>query len=230
MLKSRETRFKKSVEDINKRLGRAENFLDSEIIGRHTKMERFRLGNTTEQHRSSLPTEVYRDKNTLVEVTVHRNSARNRNMGKSWAESLSDTDAQFSKPTKSSLSKSKKSPRKEKSGHVSPSNKDERNLQQLLTELRDILKVSGVDDINEFVNEFDRRQKNNVKNYKIKYDESKVTDLKTKVDYFKAETEKYKAEAEKYKLESARYKHEHGVVIKQANISKETVNNLETQV
>ena len=55
-------------------------------------------------------------------------------------------------------------------------------------------------------------------------------DLKSKVDYFKAETDKFKAEAEKYKLESARYKHEHGVVIKQANISKETVNNLETQV
>ena len=69
---------------------------------------------------------------------------------------------------------------------------------------RDILKVSGVDDINEFVNEFDRRQKNNEKNYKTRYDESKVMDLKSKVDYFKAETDKFKAEAEKYKLESVR--------------------------
>ena len=51
-----------------------------------------------------------------MEVTVHRNSnslkkPSKKTTSKTWADSLSDTDVQFDKPTKSSLAK--RSPRKE---------------------------------------------------------------------------------------------------------------------
>ena len=42
--------------------------------------------------------------------------------------------------------------------------------------------------------------------------------------------EKLKVENEKIKTECSRYKHEYGVLVKQVDISKDSVNSLETQV
>ena len=215
MLRSREERFRKSVEELNKRLGRAENFLDTEL---ETKMK--------PTSRSSLPSEVYRDRNTLVEVTVHRNSkskesgSAGKRDAKSWAESLSDTDLQFDKPTKSSLARSRRSPIKEKKVEKQKLGKEkvkevrgERSLSEILGELREILQVSGVKDIFEFVAEFDQKKKPNSSS---KSDKSDLARLQ--------------AEAEKNKVEASRYREEYGVMVKQLEISKESVNNLETQV
>ena len=55
--------------------------------------------------RSSLPAEVYRDKDTLVEVTIHRRPREKENRQPSWAETLSDSDIHFAKPTKTSLAR-----------------------------------------------------------------------------------------------------------------------------
>ena len=214
MLRSREERFRKSVEELNKRLGRAENFLDTELGSPKMK----------QNSRSSLPAEVYRDRNTLVEVTVHRNSktkesGAGKRDAKSWADSLSDTDVQFGKPTKSSLARSRRSPIKqkklEKPGGAEKETKAERSLSEILGELREILQVSGVKDIFEFVAEFDQKKKSG-------------SSARAKSD--QPELQKLQVEAEKNKVEAGRYREEYGVVVKQLEISRESVNNLEMQV
>ena len=229
MNKSRETRFKKSVEELHSRLGRAENFLDTEMIRRDNKSDRFRIRGD-ETHRSSLPSEVYRDKNTLVEVTVHRNSQANKSktriQPKSWAESLSDSDLQFDKPTKSSLAKAKPSPRKKKNLQEASSNRereDERNLHDLVGDLKSILKVTGHENLQDFIADFDKKQK--MKSFKVppSDDVNSVTDLQSKV-------EKYKVEAEKQKHEAGHYRQECDVLVKQLSISKESLTSLETQI
>ena len=231
MNKSRETRFKKSVAELQNRLGRAENFLDTEMIRRDNKSDRFRIRGD-EAQRSSLPSEreVYRDKNTLVEVTVHRNSQANTSKSrvhtKSWAESLSDSDLQFDKPTKSSLAKTKLSPRKQKTLRDASSNKereDERNLQDLVGDLRNILKVTGHENLQDFIADIDKKQKKKSSKVSLSDDANKVTDLESKV-------EKYKLEAEKQKNDASRYKHECDVLLKQVSISKESLTSLETQI
>ena len=216
MLRSREERFRKSVEELNKRLGRAENFLDTE------------LGSTTMKptSRSSLPAEVYRDRSTLVEVTVHRNSAggSSKRDVKSRAESLSDTagDLQFEKPTKSSLARARRIPVKEKKAEkpgprpgTEKEGKQERSLAEIVGELREILQVSGVKDIFEFVAEFDQKKKS-TSSSRGKAEQSGLERLQT--------------EAEKNKVEAARYREEYGVMLKQLEISRQSVNNLEMQV
>ena len=213
MLRSREERFRKSVEELNKRLGRAENFLDTELGS--TKMK--------PTSRSSLPAEVYRDRNTLVEVTVHRNSkSRSKESAgaQCWAESLSDSDLQFEKPTKSSLARARRSPVKEKKVEKPRAGTEkvvrgERSLPEILGELREILQVSGVKDIFEFVAEFDQKKKSSSSS-RGKSEQSGL--------------ERLQAEAEKNKVEANRYREEYGVLVKQLEISRESVNNLELQV
>ena len=215
MLRSREERFRKSVEELNKRLGRAENFLDTELGSKKMKPT----------SRSSLPAEVYRDRNTLVEVTVHRNS-KSRSMesagAQCWAESLSDSDLQFEKPTKSSLARARRSPVKEKKVEKPRARagtekvvRGERSLPEILGELREILQVSGVKDIFEFVAEFDQKKKSSSSS-RGKSEQSGL--------------ERLQAEAEKNKVEANRYREEYGVLVKQLEISRESVNNLELQV
>ena len=233
MMKTREARFKKSVDQLSSRLGRAENFLDSELVAGHGRVERIKFEKTDEKHsRASLPTEVYRDKNTLVEVTVHRNSnsvkkPRQPSSSKTWADSLSDSDVQFDKPTKSSLAK--RSPRKEKQiTKNATNNKDieERDLQHLLVELRDILKVSGSNNsLKNFINDLDK------KNNRSMIDKSRKTvDQSGEYEELQVKYAKVKVEAEKYKVESERYKHEYSVMVKQVDISKTSVQSLENQV
>ena len=218
MLRSREERFRKSVEELNNRLGRAENFLDTELGSQKMKPT----------SRSSLPAEVYRDRNTLVEVTVHRNSSgaggAAKRDAKCWAESLSDTDLQFDKPTKSSLARARRSPVKEKMKEKKVEKpgpgkekqvKGERSLAEILGELREILQVSGVKDIFEFVAEFDQKKKS-------------ASSSRGKSEQFGLE--RVQAEAEKNKVEAARYREEYGVMVKQLEISRQSVNNLEMQV
>ena len=228
MNKSRETRFKKSVEELHNRLGRAENFLDTEMIRHDNKSDRFRIRGD-ETHRSSLPSEVYRDKNTLVEVTVHRNSqakkSKSRTQPKSWAESLSDSDLQFDKPTKSSLAKAKPSPRKQRNLREASPNRereDERNLHDLVGDLKSILKVTGHENLQDFIADFDKKQKKKSNKIPPSDDVNNVKDLQSKV-------EKYKLEAEKQKNEVSHYRQECDVLVKQLSISKESLTSLETQ-
>ena len=209
MLKGREERFRSSVEELNKRLCRAENFLDTQVPSQ--KMNKGKLS------RSSLPSEVYRDKNTLVEVTVHRNSrqtsATSKRDAKSWAESLSDTDLQFDKPTKSSLARSRPSPRKERKLDKRKDGGEKRSLQELLAELRSILEVSGVKDIYDFVAEFDQQKK-----------------AGSSSSQPRGQGQEDKAELERRQAEIRKYKEEYAVMVKQMEVSRDSVNSLELQV
>jgi len=246
MQKSRETRFKKSVENLSNRLGRAENFLDSEIISRNEKgMDKLKIKDGYDQgHRSSLPTEIYRDKNTLVEVTVHRNvknkvnnNISRKEKGQSWADSLSDSDIKFNKATKSSLAKVKKSPRKDNTRSkeemkeniksVSKKYDEDKNMENILADLRDILRVSGVDNIQDFVKKIDG--KNSDRDVAKTENSCSNSNLVQQRD-LELKLEKLKVENEKIKAECSRYKHEYGVLVKQVDISKDSVNSLETQV
>ena len=218
MNKSRETRFKRSVDELHTRLGRAANFLDTEMTRRD------------DTQRSSLPSEVYRDKNTLVEVTVHRNSqaikTKRREHQNSWAESLSDSDLKFDKPTKSSLAKVKKIPRKQntlRTTSMTREREDDRNLKELVGDLKNILKVTGHENMQDFIADFDKKQKSKSSQIPPLDNTNKIKDLELKA-------EKCKLEAEKQRSEACRYKHECDVMVKQVNLSKESITSLETQI
>ena len=88
-------------------------------------------------------------------------------------------------------------------------------MAEILGELREILQVSGVKDIFEFVAEFDQKKK-----------PSSGPRAKSE----QPELQRLQAEAERNKTEAARYREEYGVVVKQLEISRESVNNLEMQV
>ena len=177
-------------------------------------------------------TEVYRDKNTLVEVTIHR---RPREKEQRKETSL------YARPTASSLTKTKQSPGKLRKsgkslndGHSRRDARDQekyqRSVKDILGELRDIVKISGVDQVHDLIDEIDAPVKSKGN---IKTQESKIPQkLCQKPDNsaFETKIEKLENECQKFKTEASRYKHEYGVMVKQVEISKETVKSLEAQV
>ena len=196
--------------------------------------------------RPDLNTEVYRDKNTLVEVTIHRRPKANES--KPWNHSLSDSENHFAKATSNSLIRAKQSPRKVKKGEKLGRNlklsddrenekergrkvKEKRSVQELLGELRDIVKVSGAKDVRDFLEEFEEPAKpvNTGKPKQVLKAPNKLcqksdhSDLEAKIHHLENDSQKFKAEA-------GRYKHEYGVMVKQVEVSRETVNSLEAQV
>ena len=60
------------------------------------------------------------------------------------------------------------------------------------------------------------------------HDQKKKPNSSSKSD--KSDLARLQAEAEKNKVEASRYREEYGVMVKQLEISKESVNNLEMQV
>ena len=215
MLRSREERFRSSVEQLDKRLGRAESFLDTQLG--NPNMDRRKMVS-----RSSLPSEVYRDRNTLVEVTVHRNSrpstvTNSKRDAKSWADSLSDTDIHFDKHTKSSLARAKPSPRKERKVEKPRKEvREKRSLQDLLAELREMLQVSGVKDVTDFVAEFDQKKTVSSNSSNLRQPQRDKAELEMQL--------------ERREAEASRYKEEYAVMVRQMEVIRESVNNLELQV
>ena len=118
---------------------------------------------------------------------------------KTWADSLSDTDIQFDKPTKSSLAK--RSPRKESTKTKDKATKEDRDLQQVLGELRDMLKISGSNSLQDLITDLGERN-------------SKTGD-KVKTEQLELKLGRLKVEADKQRIEAERYKHEYDVMVKQ---------------
>jgi len=210
------------------RLGRAENFLDTHLDNNRSRS----MDKSPSTSRSELNTEVYRDKNTLVEVTIHR---RPREKDPRKETSL------YARPTASSLTKSKPSPGKLRKsiksvddGHIKKETrehkKDQRSVKEILGELRDIVKISGIDQVHDFIDEIDKpvRSKGNSKPQEPKI----PLKLCQKPDNsaFETKIQSLENECQKYKAEAGRYKHEYGVMVKQVEISKDTVKSLEAQV
>ena len=132
--------------------------------------------------------EVYRDKNTLVEVTIHRKpkqvtkipQTHHHHPGGSWSESLSDSEnVVFRKPTISSKQKSSDGFKRSKS-------KD--------------------------------KNKENMKHC----EKTDLTDLENTIQTLKLDLERSRHEA-------ARYRVEYNVMVKQVEISKQSVTGLEKE-
>ena len=175
---------------------------------------------------------MYRDKNTLVEVTIHR---RPREKEQRKETSL------YARPTASSLTKTKQSPGKLRKSIKSVDDgfnkketrdhkKDQRSVKEILGELRDIVKISGIDQVHDFIDEMDKPVKSKGNS---KPQEQKIPlKLCQKPDNsaFETKIDKLENECQKYRAEAGRYKHEYGVMVKQVEISKDTVKSLEAQV
>jgi len=144
--------------------------------------------------KSTRPKEVYRDKHTLVEVTVHRNpkaltaKPKNSKNTKTYSESLSDSETVHRKP---------------------------RSLQENSVKVKRDKSRSAVN-------------KENVQSKSV----PKLNRMCERPDCseFKIKIEELQFAHEKSKLETVRYRSEYNVMVKQADISKGTVTNLERQV
>jgi len=200
----REERFNRSVKKLEQRLVRAG---DTAGMG-HRKSSLSRRGVSTE--------EVYRDKNTLVEVTVHRRPQEVEHIKK---KSITPAHQSADRGEKSSG----KAPRKvnmntrRRSEDAASHENCQRSVKDILSELRDIVKVSGGDihELQEFFEELD--------------DPSKVKPATSNSE----QEEKIRnlvAECKSYKAEAVKYKDDCGVMLKQAEFSRDTANSLEVQV
>jgi hypothetical protein len=187
---------------------------------------------------------VYRDKNTLVEVTIHRKPKATET--KSWKKNLLDSDDQFAKHTSSSLTRAKQSPKRLSKGEKHEKNikfnrdqenkkemvwKDKKSIHEILRELRDIVEVSGIKDLHNFIEEFEAPAK------PVITGKSKQADITPKHVFQKQyhldledKIRNLENECQKFRTEAGRYKHEYGVMVKQVEVSRVTVDRLEAQV
>ena len=134
------------------------------------------------------------------------------------------------------MTKAKRSPGKQRTtksvgnSDIKEYQKDTRSVKDVLDELRDIVKISGIKEVHNFIDEIGAPVKTK-KNANIQ--QPKVPRKACqKPDHSEFETKigKLENECQKYKTEVGRYKHEYEVMVKQVEISKDTVTSLETQV
>ena len=130
-------RFKNSVAELKERMDRVDSALDNEL----TEVCKSRTVETVVGSSS----EVYRDKNTLVEVTIHR-----RPKGETGVKRV---EGRNSAPEAGRLeSRTKKGAA---SGGGSFLERRERNVGELLDELRELVADSGVNEVRKFLEELD---------------------------------------------------------------------------
>lgn len=193
--------------------------------------------------RSEMSTEVYRDKNTLVEVTIHRKPSENNHS--------KQEDKNFARPTNSSLSKSKPSPKKlgtaSKSQKVKAFNgnkanrdsirkdsnfQNQRSVKDIVNELKSIVTQSGFTEVQDLLRQLDVPNAEVKDNPTASVSKQKKIKLCEKPDHtgLEAKIQQLDAECQKLKNESSRYRQEYGILVEQMKISKDTVNSLEAQV
>jgi len=200
-------RFKNSVAELKERMDRVDSALDHDL----SEVCRSRAVVDTAVGSSS---EVYRDKNTLVEVTIHRRPKGEvgvkRVEGRSSAPEAGRVESRTKKGAASSTG-----------GFLE--RKRDRNVGELLDELRELVADSGVNEVRKFLEELDgvahpastrRVVSCQVENHR------NLEDRLTKL----------RAELEKQKTETSRYKHEHSVVSKQSDLRRVDLENLEAQL
>ena len=134
----RQGRFEDSVAELKERMDRVDAALDKDL----TEVSKSRMVDTVVGSSS----EVYRDKNTLVEVTIHR-----RPKGESGGKRL---EGRNSAPEAGRLeSRTKKGAAS--GGGSFLERKRERNVGELLDELRELVADSGVNEVRKFLEELD---------------------------------------------------------------------------
>ena len=132
----RQGRFEDSVAELKERMDRVDAALDKDL----TEVSNSRMVDTVVGSSS----EVYRDKNTLVEVTIHR-----RPKGGSGGKRLEGRNSAPEAGRVESRTKMKTSIGK------GMGRKKERTVGELLSELRELVADSGVNEVRQFLEELD---------------------------------------------------------------------------
>jgi len=159
---------------------------------------------------------VNHNKNTLVEITIHKNSSskpKNKHFENNIGGAVSVQISPF------------KTPKKKKEASIVEQPKEETTIKGLLKELGEVVKVSGFENITDFVNEF---ESNNDKVYK----ETSVVKLSSQLYHTDLE-EKIEAlgrECLSLKNEVVRCKSDNEELSKHLKVSKEDANRLELEI
>ena len=129
-------RFKNSVAELKERMDRVDSALDHDL----SEVCRSRAAVDTAVGSSS---EVYRDKNTLVEVTIHRRPKAEM--------AVKRVEGRNSAPEAGRLeSRTKKGDATSTGGGCFLERKRDRNVGKLLDELRELVADSGVNEVRKF--------------------------------------------------------------------------------
>lgn len=228
--------------ELHNRLDRCENYLKTDLaVNDRLEEVDIDMADTKEGK-----THVYRDKNTLVEVTVHtrgRSKETNKNTNV-WNQDLEKKES-FARPTRASSSKTvvaspKNTPRKKSFEKVASkkqvddenSAEKQKSIRELMEELRVNFKKSGIKDFYDFLDEVDsgKASQGGEKVATTKKLIKKSDNRDEEVRRLQEEGRRLGTELTKYKSECARYKTEYENVIKQLKINKENQLSLETQI
>jgi len=201
-------RFKNSVAELKERMDRVDSALDQDL-SKVCKRQ-------TEDTVVGSSSEVYRDKNTLVEVTIHR-----RPKGEVGVKRV---EGRSSAPEAGRLeSRTRKGAATSTGGGSLLERKRDRNVGELLNELRELVADSGVNEVRKFLEELDGvthpTSTRGVASCQVE-NHRNLEDRLTKL----------RVELEKQKTETSRYKHEHSVVSKQSDLRRVDLENLEAQL
>ena len=134
-------RFKNSVAELKERMDRVDSALDQDL----SEVCRSRTVDTVVGSSS----EVYRDKNTLVEVTIHRRPKGEVGVKRVEGRSSAPEAGRLESRTKKGASTSTGG-----SGSFLERKRD-RNVGELLEELRELVADSGVNEVRKFLEELD---------------------------------------------------------------------------
>jgi len=201
-------RFKNSVAELRERMDRVDSALDNDL----SEVCKSRTVDTVVGSSS----EVYRDKNTLVEVTIHRRPKAEM--------AVKRVEGRNSAPEAGRLeSRTKKGDATSTGGGGFLERKRDRNVGELLDELRELVADSGVNEVRKFLEELDG----------VAHPASTRRVASSQVENHRnleGQLTKLRAELEKQKIETSRYKHEHSVVSKQADLRRVDQENLEAQL
>jgi len=200
------SRFKNSVAELKERMDRVDSALDKEL----TEVCKSRTVDTVVGSSS----EVYRDKNTLVEVTIHRRPKGETGVKRVEGRNSAPEAGRLESRTKKGAASG---------GGSFLERKRERNVGELLDELRELVADSGVNEVRKFLEELDGVGK--------PASGRKVASCQVENHRnLEGQLTKLHAELEKQRAETSRYKHEHSVVSKQADLRRVDQENLEAQL
>ena len=132
------SRFKNSVAELKERMDRVDSALDNEL----TEVCKSRTVDTV----VGTSSEVYRDKTTLVAVTIHRRPKGETGVKRVEGKNSAPEAGRLKGTTKKGAASG---------GGSFLERKRERNVGELLDELRELVADSGVNEVRKFLEELD---------------------------------------------------------------------------
>eukprot|EP00092_Neocalanus_flemingeri_P028460 GFUD01030904.1.p1 GENE.GFUD01030904.1~~GFUD01030904.1.p1 ORF type:complete len:553 (-),score=150.29 GFUD01030904.1:67-1725(-) len=163
--------------------------------------------------------EVYRDKNTLVEVTVHRKpkAASSNNLTREKGSSDKLIKREYVEKNRS-----------RDNGRKNEENKlGERNVQEVLQELKNIVRVSGTKEVQKFLEDFRDETSLGKQNTN-----PKALKLASKLDLQNLEEKIHKLENnyQDCRREANKCKQDYREMVKQVDVGNDAIKNLEFQI